>query len=213
MLGQVAQSLRRRSLIPNRKLIVSGRNIANGYLAGVIGDGVIRSFQGHHRRAHLRMNIAEDERHARAVKAHRTRAAGFVQPQIEALAFIEREYVVKEGILVGKVHRGADGNHQQVRLEALVFLHQAGMDDGQSRRTGIQWRQPNHDSGIPCGFVVRSVLHLTLVWKSSARERAAGSMATAKTRAAELSERRMFQKATPTARLTWSAADLVSLKE
>ena len=50
-------------------LVSAGKNTAKANLAAPVGDRVIRSGEGNYHGAHLRMNVAEDERYAWLVES------------------------------------------------------------------------------------------------------------------------------------------------
>jgi hypothetical protein len=58
------------------------------------------------------MNVAKQIGRADAVEPHGSQGARLVKSQIEALAAVQREYVVKPGIGIWKIHHAADGHHQ-----------------------------------------------------------------------------------------------------
>ncbi len=113
---------------------------------------IVRSAKCQHDRSHLWMNVAEDIGDAFAIKTHGAAGAGFVEAEVETLAVEERKDIVKEGILVRKLHRGARGDDEQMGREHLVFLHQTigclASGPRRCRRARLQGRQP--DDHIRC---------------------------------------------------------------
>ena len=87
-------------------------------------QSVVRRGQSDYDRAHLRMNIAEDERDARLVEFHKAGGSTLIEPQIKSLSIEQREHVMKEGVAIGKLNLAARWNHDQRRMECLVPLHQ-----------------------------------------------------------------------------------------
>src|SRR5262249_26135601 len=57
-------------------------------------------------------------------KANVARGTCFVEAEVEALAVVQRENVVKERIFVRKLDDGAGRNDEHVRLEGLVALEE-----------------------------------------------------------------------------------------
>ena len=72
------------------------------------------------------MNIAEDERNARLVELDEAGRATFVESEIETFSVEQRKDIVKKRIVVGKLNFSARRDHQQRRMETLVFLHELG---------------------------------------------------------------------------------------
>jgi hypothetical protein len=56
------------------------------------------------------MNIAEDVRDAGLREFHFSRRTTFIQAQVKGFSTIDREDVVKEGILIRKLDFGSDTN-------------------------------------------------------------------------------------------------------
>src|SRR6185312_4190742 len=118
------------------------RDPGNNDLAFAIGNPIIRSIQGDHDGAHLRMNVAKDKRDSRPVETNVACSPGFIKTKIEPLALKKRKYIVKKRIAIGKLDDGPDWNNKQVRLEALVVLHQDQRLFGHKfrRGCGAHWR-------------------------------------------------------------------------
>src|SRR5579884_666245 len=107
--------------------VASRRNIPNRDLTVMIADRVKRRIQDNNYCAHLRMNVAEDIADAWAIKANQACAPGLVEPEVETLAFEQREHVVEERVLVGKLYDGSYSDDQDVWIKALVLLRQPQM--------------------------------------------------------------------------------------
>lgn len=102
--------------------VASVVNSRDRHVAGMILDGKVRSCDGNNDRAHFRMNVAEKEANAGSVKSRGIGRTPFVETEIEALAVEEREDVMKKWVLVGKLHRGAHLDDEDMGLEAFVAL-------------------------------------------------------------------------------------------
>src|SRR5690348_16498430 len=99
------------------------RNPRNYDLAFAIRNTIIRSIERDHDRAHLRMNIAKDERDSRPVETNIASSSSLVETQVKPFAFEKRKHIVKKRIAIGKLDHCPDWDHQQVGLEAFVVLH------------------------------------------------------------------------------------------
>src|ERR1700727_79695 len=85
----------------------------------------IRRLQCDYRRTHLRMNIAEDVRHARLREAFLPCAPAFIKPQVEGLATINRKHIVEKWVLIGELDFRAHPDRYYMRRESFFFLQQA----------------------------------------------------------------------------------------
>jgi hypothetical protein len=70
----------------------------------------------------VRVDLAEHPDDSGAIEPHGFRPSGGVASEVEPLGLRQREHVVVGAIVVGKVHRRADGDRQQVRHERLAAL-------------------------------------------------------------------------------------------
>ncbi len=113
----------RRAFYPDMQRVASLRCL-QGKCARAVGDGKPGSCQRDHHRAHRRMDVAKDIGNTRVRKPYLSRAARLVQAQIEALAFKEGKDVMKVRILVRKRDQTSSRNHEQMRQEHLVLLHE-----------------------------------------------------------------------------------------
>ncbi len=105
-------------------LVAAGDDVADADLAVPVGYRVVRSVQRNHHGAHLRMNVAEDERNARLVEFDKLRGAALIESEIETLSVEQRKHVVKKRILIRELDLPSRRDHQQGRMETLVLLHQ-----------------------------------------------------------------------------------------
>src|SRR5260370_17891522 len=107
------------------------------------------------------MNIAEDIGNPLTVKPHRPTRPRFIQAQIKTFAVEQREYVVKEGILIRKFNLTARGDNKKMRSKHLVLLNkpvhrQSSWYHGRDP-TWLERRQPHNDiSYAGCIFVLPS---------------------------------------------------------
>jgi len=69
------------------------------------------------------MNIAEDIGHSLAVEADAAFGARLVQAKVESFAVVKRKDIMKERVMVRKLHRAANRDNHQMRIELFVFLH------------------------------------------------------------------------------------------
>src|SRR5262249_52738161 len=97
--------------------VASRRHGGDGELALLVRYRKVLSGEHHHYRTHFRMDVAENVRNPVAIETDGARGARLVESKVEALAVEQREHIVEPGIQVGKIHRGAFGNNQHVRLE------------------------------------------------------------------------------------------------
>ena len=118
------QRIRRNRRMEHMHLVVAGDHVADADLAMPVGYRVVRRIQRDHHGAHLRVNVAEDERNARLVEFNKLRRAALIKSEIETLSVEQRKHVVKKRILIGKLDLPSRRDHQQRRMETLVFLHQ-----------------------------------------------------------------------------------------
>src|SRR5712692_166761 len=119
------QRFGQRRFVPYPKRVPARGHAGNHHFTALVGNPVIAGIQCDHHGAHFSMNVAEDVGDAGFVKAYITRASRLIKAKVEALAFEQGEYIVKERIPVGKLHHGTHRHHQHMGIEALVPLNQA----------------------------------------------------------------------------------------
>src|ERR1700737_1706054 len=129
------QVLRQTPFIPDVQLIASIGNIRDGDASSRIRQSEIRSIYSNDRRAHLRVNVAEQIAHSYAIKAHCLAGSGLIESKVESLPIKKRKNIVEERVSVWEVHAGARLNDKNMRVKALVNLRdlRGGMC---GRRTG-----------------------------------------------------------------------------
>src|SRR6266478_6474883 len=131
----------------NMHLVTPWDHVADADLAAPVGNRIVRSIQRDHHGAHLRVNVAEDERNSRLVEFHKLRGAALIESQVKALAVEQRKDIVEKRILVGELDLAPRRDYQQRRLETLILLHQLGDWGGLRRRrrhrSGPQRREPD----------------------------------------------------------------------
>src|SRR5258708_25138485 len=71
-----------------------------------------------------------------------------VKADVEDLSVVVGECIVKNWIVVRKVHRGPQRDRKHVRCERLVFLHHLRVFRMGERWWNIQWFQPYDDTRI-----------------------------------------------------------------
>ena len=91
--------------------------------------------------AHVGMDVAEDADDAGAGEGDAAGGAGRIEADVEDLAAEVGEGVVEDGIEVGEIDGGSDGDGQDVGREGLVFLdhRRAGWLPGSG--AGRRWAQ------------------------------------------------------------------------
>src|SRR5260370_41704691 len=151
----------------NVHLVTPWDHVADADLAAPVGNCIVPSIQRNDHGAHLGVNVAEDERDYRLVELHKLRGATLIEPQVKALAVEQRKDIVEKGIPIGELDLAARWDHQQRRLETLIFLHQLGDWCGLRRwrgyRSGPQGREPDDNLRSSIYLVpVSRELHLAL---------------------------------------------------
>jgi hypothetical protein len=56
-------------------------------------------------------------------KMNEARGSTLVESKIEALSLEQGKHIMKERIVIGKLHFAAHWDHQQRRMKAFVLLH------------------------------------------------------------------------------------------
>ena len=91
----------------------------------------IRMVEDEDRRAHVRVDIAEDLDEPGFVNFHGRVCPRGYRPRLNFDARRQREHVVEKRIVVGKLHRRSLRDREHVRHERLVLLMQFDFRDGQ----------------------------------------------------------------------------------
>jgi hypothetical protein len=127
----------------------------NGDVVARVSDGVERRGEADDDGAHLRMDVAKDVGDAGAREGYGLGGTGFVEAEVESLAVVEGEDVVKEGVGVGKLHDAADGNNLQMRHEGAVLLQQRVMAlrcEGENGSVAEGFKPDYGDDLAMCGW-------------------------------------------------------------
>src|ERR1700722_1561524 len=105
------------------QLVTPRRHVGNDDFSMRIRDAIVRRVHSDHDRAHLSVNITENKRNSGLVELNEACRSALVQSKIEALSVEQRKYIVKKRIAIRKLNLAARRDHNQRRLEALIFLH------------------------------------------------------------------------------------------
>jgi hypothetical protein len=157
------QVFRQAALVPYIQLIAAIGNIRDSHPAISIRHAKVRRVDCNDRSAHFRVNVAEKKTHTGTVEVNRLAGPCFVKSKVESFAVKERENIMQEGILVGKLDRCPNLNNEDVRIETLIHLRNlrrgmARCRRGNSYRSRCERRKPNHDFRQIDGFLGRNRL-------------------------------------------------------
>ncbi len=111
-------------LMPDAQGVNPRWHIGNLYCAPPIGDSVIRGRERYDDGAHLSMDVAKNVRNSGLIEQHVASGAGFIESEIEALAFEQGKYIVKKRIAVWKIDAAASWYNKDMGIELLVFLNE-----------------------------------------------------------------------------------------
>jgi len=121
--------------MPRFQHVRSWRDISNREIAGLVGDGEVRSFRNDHVSGHLGMNVAQQREGTRLIKDVEFRAAARIGSKIEFPAGRRRKDVMPHWIAVGKGDVGTGQNWKNVWREAEIHLIEDYRSRG--RRKGL----------------------------------------------------------------------------
>src|SRR5207249_10929917 len=110
------------SFVPRIKKVGARGNVRYRELSRLIRHRIPGRVDNDDRRAHFRMDIAEDVANSWRVERERVRSPGLVESEVESLAVEQRKDVMKERIEVWKIDDRADGNREDVGVKCFVLL-------------------------------------------------------------------------------------------
>src|ERR1700752_4795195 len=95
------------------QLVASRWNLGDAEISASVGNSIIGGCQRDDHGAHLRMDVAKNERDAGFVELDEARGSALGKPTNEAFALEQRKHVVKKRIVVRELYLSSHRNYQK----------------------------------------------------------------------------------------------------